>query len=157
MKVEFLNRVSLLENTGDDCEEFPWVLGEDLFATIDDVLFVIPKSFKTDLASVPEFLHFFCKEYGKHNRSAILHDILYAAELVPRKMADEIFKAALLWSGVPGWKASYMHWAVSTFGWFRYKEAHPAPRIAEIRSMAQIVDKTTRPLWKAVSEIKQGS
>jgi hypothetical protein len=156
MIVTFLNKEALGGNEGEDCETYPWILLNNLRAVIDGVPFTIPAGFKTDLASVPEFLHFFCKEYGKHNRSAILHDILYAAELLPRGLADEIFKAALINGGVPKMKAGYMFWAVRTFGWFRFKEQHPTDSIAEIRSMAQIVDKVKRPLWKTVSEIKQG-
>ena len=159
-KVVFENKCVLEENDGPDSEKLPWILKEPLAVKISTdncgVYLIVPAGFKTDLASVPSILHWFQDSYGKEMTApSVLHDILYAAELLPRGMIDDIFADALRAKGMPGWKANICWAAVRTCGGFTYGE-HTIERIKKIRDIAHCIPATMmRPLWRTVAEIKQ--
>ncbi|MCU7845304.1 MAG: DUF1353 domain-containing protein [Candidatus Thiodiazotropha sp. (ex Monitilora ramsayi)] len=73
---------------------------------------------ETDGASIPRlFWRLIGGPFtGRYVGAALIHDGLYASELLPREVADNIFKAAMLSLNVPAWKASIMFWAVRMGG-----------------------------------------
>lgn len=73
---------------------------------------VVPAGFQTDFAS------FFIIKFGE--KSATLHDYLYASHLVSRKKADEIFLEALETEGVSYWRRYSCYYGVRAFGWMHY-------------------------------------
>jgi hypothetical protein len=154
-KVEFLNEVILKANHDPDRKKKPWVLVEKFLPKINGVLFEIPAGYKTDLGSVPDALHFFVKEYGDLNEEYVLHDFLYGAEIFPRGMNDDIFHDAIVCGGIEEWRANIMWAAVRAFGGLTYPLEHTASGVAELRSSAGFVDKTTRPLFKKLPDFRQ--
>ena len=155
IQVTFYSKAVLTSNDGADCEKFPWSLFEDLICYVNDTKIVVPAGFKTDIASIPQPVHWFCREYGRLNEAAVLHDMLYAAEIFPRGLNDDIFRAGLIARGIPEWRANVMWGSVRAFGGITYPLEHTPPRIAEIRSSAGFVDKTTRPLFKNLLDFCQ--
>jgi hypothetical protein len=69
--------------------------------------------------------------------AALVHDALYAAELLPRKECDTEFQRLLLMSGVRPRKAYYYYTAVRAFGWAVWAR-HTQANIAEARKLAFI-------------------
>lgn len=55
----------------------------------------IPRGFKTDLSSVPNFLWSVFSPYGNFLLAAIIHDYLYVKDYISQKFAD---KEMLIWS-----------------------------------------------------------
>ena len=83
----------------------------DYFDNRSDQLFVIPKGFTCDGASIPKFLW---SVLGHPFRSdvrcaAILHDFLYRNAVVKRKVADQMFYDAMIESGCEIAKAQTLH------------------------------------------------
>ena len=82
----------------------------------------VPPKFMTDYASIPGFLWWFGKPWGKHGMAAVIHDWLYWEQKIPgwnkfeRKYADEIFHKCMLDSRVGKYKARLMYWAVKLCG-----------------------------------------
>ena len=94
-----------------------WPYCED--ATGD--IFLTPKYFETDFASIPSFAQFYINPQDeKIIGAAIVHDWLYALGGEPRddakKRADEIFRIELKAKGVNIVKRNIMYQAVSRFG-----------------------------------------
>lgn len=94
-KVEFLN-TPRLDVIGDD----EWMLTEPFRVriTVDDgnqIEIVVPRGFRTDLASVPRLPGAYLLFGGRGRRSAILHDYMYVTRW-PRKFADEAFRKAMV-------------------------------------------------------------
>lgn len=100
-----------------------WVLDEDLVCVYLDRVFVVPKGFETDFASVPRVLWAVVPPYGEHTKAAVLHDYLYSGGYkLERLECDNIFKQAMIASGVSEIKANTMYTGVRSFGWmFFYK------------------------------------
>lgn len=73
-----------------------------------NTIFVAPKGFITDLASVPRVPIAFLLAGGTAHRAAVIHDWLYTNHEVPRSMADAVFREAAIASGVPAWRAWLM-------------------------------------------------
>ena len=58
---------------------------------------------------------------GGYQRSAALHDALYAGEIFEREICDNIFLEAMESDGVGYCKRYAMYWAVRSFGWTVWK------------------------------------
>lgn len=56
--------------------------------------------FWSDLASFPRPLRFIWSKLGPHAPAAVLHDALYAARTYSRKFADQLFREAMVDSGM---------------------------------------------------------
>lgn len=86
--------------------------------TIDDKKYIVPKSFETDLASIPRLLWpIFSPQYSGFVAPAILHDYLYRCPNdISRKFADEVLYSALISSHVPPFIASKFYLGVRLFG-----------------------------------------
>ncbi len=101
--------------------EFSYHVGEE---GSGDVI-TVPKSFTTDLASVPWPASMLIPKSGKFNQSAVLHDFLYSitGEITPpynmkkrtRAEADGIFLEAMKVLGVNWFKRGTMYNFVRVF------------------------------------------
>jgi hypothetical protein len=91
---------------------------DELRVTIDGNLYVVPKNFKTNLASIPRPLWpFIAPQYSAFIAPAILHDFLYnCPHDLDRKCADEALYSALLTQGVSQFTANKFYIAVRVFG-----------------------------------------
>lgn len=91
---------------------------DPIHITIDGRLYVIPKNFKTDLASIPRPLWpIFPPQYTQFVAPAILHDYLYRCGTnINRKFADEVLYSALIIQGVSIFTAMKFYTAVRLFG-----------------------------------------
>lgn len=128
-----------------DREEWE-VITEFWFQTGEDDHIKIPVGFFTDLASTKN-IPFFPQD-DEYNQAAVVHDYLYAAELVPRRVSDIIFKEALrAIPQVPRWKIPIMYFAVRVFGGITYK-SHTFESVRKNRMLSHIPDSGARPLWK---------
>ena len=74
----------------------------------------------------------FLKRFGRYTLAALLHDGLYASELVSRRKADALFKEAMVSLGVETWRV-WLYWStVRVLGWWKYRQ-HTAESIAVAR------------------------
>lgn len=119
-------------------------IGDRRWMTLDDLvfrsarypgLFVVPRGFQTDLASIPAIIWGpLLPPVGAHDRAAVLHDAAYAHALATlsgqrircaKVVADTLFDEALRADGVPSWRRVLMVAAVKRFGAL---DAHPLQR-----------------------------
>ena len=128
-------------------EKNEWeVLETFFFCTEEGDTLMVPKGFLTDLASTKNAPGF--PRDDVYNQAAILHDYLYASEIFPRKICDDIFKEALnSIDEVKKWRIPIMYFFVRVFGGFTYKE-HTKDSIANNRRLANIRNTVDKPLWK---------
>ena len=105
-------------------------LDDKYFRLTDDLVFEseiyglrirVPAGFVSDGPSVPRtpILFWLFGHVGK--RAAVIHDFLYRNALVPRDVADDIFKEALLVTNKGRFKAFWMHAGVRVGGWNSYE------------------------------------
>lgn len=66
---------------------------------------------------------------GKTTEGAMFHDLLYSAQILPRKESDELFKEINLYKGVSPVKAKIIHFVARNFGWWRWYKAKPRAKI----------------------------
>lgn len=97
---------------------------EPLRVTIDGKKFIIPKNFKTDLASIPRLLWpIFAPQYSGFIAPAILHDYLYRCHTnVSRRFADEVLYSSLVTEQITSFTASKFFIAVRIFGGSHFGE-----------------------------------
>lgn len=108
----FLTQLDFREHPTDP-EQF--ILNKELKYRGARDIFIVPKNFITDFASVPKLLWSIFPPYGKHLKAAVLHDFLYVVHMVSRKDADGLFYRTMKESGVT-WRARPMWQAVRLFG-----------------------------------------
>jgi hypothetical protein len=86
--------------------------------SIDGKQYTIPKSFETDLASIPRVLWpILAPQYAGFVSPAILHDYLYRCNNnITRQFADEVLYSALITEDVTAFTASKFFLAVRLFG-----------------------------------------
>ena len=97
-----------------------WCVNAPLvFKIIEGKEITVPKSFTTDLDSIPRIplLHAWLK--GRATKSAVVHDFLYKKRH-NRKEADTIFFVAMREEGVPAWRRWPIYWGVRLGGWLAY-------------------------------------
>ncbi len=80
---------------------------------------IVPKGFRTDLASVPRIFWTILPPFGRYSQAAVVHDYLYRMEH-DKKEADLIFYYLMLNCDVYYWKAKVMYWAVKYFSWLKF-------------------------------------
>ena len=113
--------------------ETRWELAEPLeYKPTVNSSMVVPAGFVTDFASVPRVFWSIIPPWGKYGRAAILHDYLYSAGDLPRKVCDKIFLQAMVDLEVVWWRRKTMYRIVRWFG----KKAWEKHRMIE-----RIVDK----------------
>ena len=113
--------------------EWRWLLTDDLEFYSDRYkgVFIAPRGFQTDLASIPRFAWTIFPKVGKHDAGAVIHDAAYGHALVTRHMdrihavkdvADRLFLEGMIAEGVNQVSARTMYRIVS---WFGKPETHP--------------------------------
>lgn len=119
--VTFLNEACIKPSKG-----YEYRTCQPMRIKIDDKKFIIPKNFKTDLASIPRILWpVFAPQYSGFVAPAILHDYLYRCDNdVNRKYADEVLYSALITEQVTTFTASKFYTAVRLFGWSHFHKHH---------------------------------
>lgn len=111
--------VSILDN-GTWKLDAPLVFKSDLVGKI-----TVPEGFKTDYASVPRIPIIYAMVGNCSHRAAVIHDYLYRKGAIPtvsQKVADQIFREAMLVKGVPWWRRWIMWAGVRIGGWTAYKK-----------------------------------
>lgn len=95
-----------------------YTLLSDLNYKSERYCITVRAGFPTDFATVPRIPLVYAIFGGLPNTaaSAVIHDAICRYELLPRPECDEIFRQALIESGVGAWKARLMYWAVRAFG-----------------------------------------
>ncbi len=83
---------------------------------------IVPRGFVTDLTSVPWFARWYVARDGEHTKPAVIHDFLYTLASVDQhpevdqKLADQVFREALLVRGIRSTQASVLYAAVRIGG-----------------------------------------
>lgn len=110
-----------------DDESDQWILTDSLIYQSDVAkqTFVVPKDFRTDLASVPRLPIVFWLTGATSEKAAVVHDWLYSTRTVSRKMADEVLAEASKVMGVPAWRRGLM-WLGVRVGGGAYWDEKPA-------------------------------
>lgn len=91
----------------------------------DGSSFIIPKGFKTDLASIPRALRSVISVCDSHMVAAVIHDYLYrdkSQAFRGRKEADKIFRQIMKDIGVGRIKRNTMYAGVRVGGWGSYQK-----------------------------------
>lgn len=99
--------------------ELIWRVDEKISYVYNELIKItVLPGMTTDGASIPRlFWRLIGGPFtGKYVGAALIHDGLYASELLPREVADEIFYRAMLSLAVPRWKALIMFSAVRIGG-----------------------------------------
>jgi hypothetical protein len=89
-----------------------WELVEDFTVETSKGTIIIPKGFKTDLASSPRLAWIFIPPFGRYTLAAIVHDYLCEIKMFSRKENDVIFYEKMLDYGTYKWKAKIMYSSV---------------------------------------------
>lgn len=97
-----------------------WVLGEDF--SIEELNIVIPKGFKTDLASMPRIFWWIVPPFGDYNEAAIVHDYLYKNNIYSQQVCDKIFLDIMKMYGVNILTRWVLYTGVRLFGFITYKQ-----------------------------------
>lgn len=98
----------------------------------------IKKGYICDLASIPRFLWSFYTPDGVYRYIAILHDLLYQAELFDRSICDDIFKLGL--TDLPKDAEIMFYKSVRLGGWLVWMK-HTEKSIKEARKFAKVEGK----------------
>jgi len=113
--------------------------------------------FTTDLASCPRWA--WSLGYGptgKYNRAALIHDLLYAGNILPRWRCDEIMIEASFALGVSLPIRTIMYTAVRVGGYGPYWHKNTCRSIAKVRALMGLYEGSLecvdpkdikRPLW----------
>lgn len=97
-----------------------WVLDEDFTIEVSGNVLIVPKGFKTDLASIPRVLWWVIPPFGKHNEASVVHDYLYKTHTYPQAKCDKIFLAILRMYGVNVLIRTILYVGVRLFGFIKY-------------------------------------
>ena len=128
-------------------------LVSDFKIYINGILVIVPRGFVTDLASVPwVFRLMFNPDDPRFTEAALVHDWLYAGEILKRTESDKIFYAILkAGKDVKKYEKICMFWAVYLFGWSTYKD-HTEDSVKSVRALSGI--KTNlRPICNSISDL----
>jgi hypothetical protein len=133
----------LLGHINATCDEKKnWIkLVKDFWFDVDGHRYWIPRGFEFDGASIPRAFWFWVGSPFEPQfwEAALIHDWLYLTHILPRNIADEAFRLALLQAGVGAVRARIMWAAVrSPAGALAYRtDKEDAKYLAELRAMVQ--------------------
>lgn len=105
--------------------EMPELTENLVYEMNENRIFIVPKGFKTDFASIPRIFWTIIAPLGKHTLPAVLHDFLYTEGYkmgISRKEADKIFYNAMIDSFVNRFTANIMWACVRLFARKHYKK-----------------------------------
>lgn len=98
----FLSELELRE-ADENRDDGKWIVCQPLVydSLVAGRTITVPAGYQTDLASVPRLplVYWLCG--GRANKPAVVHDYLYSTGLVPRPVADAVFREAMAVVGVP--------------------------------------------------------
>lgn len=119
-----------------------WVLTNDYTTVISNVMVCVRAGFHTDLASlgVMDKPLGVSRDHPAIRRGALVHDALYAAQLLPREQADALLRYACLQDGMDPAKAEAAYLAVREWGWQAW-ERKPPKMIREARGLVEVWEK----------------
>lgn len=103
---------------------------------VADTVFVVPRGFVTDFASVPRIPVAFLLTGDCAQEAAVIHDWLYTSHEVDRATADAVFREAVS-LGNPGWRAWLMWAGVRIGGGGSWEAAGPAQPENVLHELAQ--------------------
>lgn len=84
-------------------------------------VYVVPKGFITNYASVPKLPLVYLVFNDLSAKAATLHDYLYSKTRTQRRTADGVFLEALKVENTPAWKRYAAYFAVRLFGGSHFK------------------------------------
>ena len=98
-------------------------LTDDLTALWNGWRIRVLRGYRTDGASIKTRVGRFVvgHPWGEYLPAAIVHDILYETEALPRADCDRCFLDLMAALGVPWWKRRTMHAAVRVGGWVPWR------------------------------------
>ena len=80
-------------------------------------LYLIPKGFVTDFASVPRALWSIFPPFGRYSKAAVFHDWLYREDIMDRDKADKAFLDCMEHLRVPPSQRWAMYAGLRLGGW----------------------------------------
>lgn len=89
----------------------------------EEVEYVVPKGYGTDLASVPALFRGLASKVDAIE-AGVVHDHAYEFKTMPRSDADELFRAIIGASGKGWFKRNLMWFGVRAGGWVVYNRVH---------------------------------
>lgn len=111
---------------------------EDYRVYFEGYEWIIFKGFVCDGVSSPKFSWSIASKFaGDTLPAALIHDANYSAELLPRKVADNIFYKMLLANGVEKGRAKLYWITVRLFGYFVWKK-HTSETILNSRQYCKV-------------------
>ena len=119
MKVEILSS-DCTERLGNRL----WVLTQPFIFSVDDEVFVVPRGFVTDGASVPRVMYPICSPVsGPFGQGEIAHDFYYSIDGpdIGRFRADQVLYSMGRLRGAWISEAQLVKSGVNLFGWMSYK------------------------------------
>ena len=127
--------------TADFVWETPW-----------SVDIIVKAGYVTDGASIPRLFWRLIGGplAGRYLPAALVHDVLYDSEIVPRAIADRVFRAAMKELGVSSWRRNLMYAAVRLGGWRAWQRHTPdstlwARQHVDIRPNAAVLEAHLEP------------
>lgn len=114
----FIGDLVTKPSPGTDGGRSLWQLVDDFgfWSTRTNSIYTVPAGFVTDFASVPRVPLVYWLMNDRGQRAAVIHDFLCRTGVVPRPVADRIFRDALVVEGVSKWRAALMYAAVRVGG-----------------------------------------
>lgn len=107
------------------------IIKNDVFILLEDVVveslgykITVKKEFDFDGASIPQALWSVYGNplTGKYKIAALVHDALYASQIVSRELSDKIFLDLMKQHKVGYIKRQTMYYAVRSAGWYSWKQ-----------------------------------
>ena len=78
-------------------------------------MYVVPRGFKTDLATIPKIFWGILPPHDLYLSAAILHDYFCVNNWIKRKDIDKLFLEAMKWSNIPKWKRYVVYLSVRLY------------------------------------------
>ena len=127
------------------------VMGEQAYEVVsplvyenDECIIQVNPKFDFDGASVPQCLWSFgfSPMTGGYQRSACLHDALYASEYFEREYCDKLFLEAMESENVGYMRRMSMYYAVRSFGWTVWRN-HKKEEVNDYKRFVTCINKLT--------------
>ena len=131
----FVNNLKV-EKTGDQV----YVLLEDLVYESAKFRITVKKGFDFDAISIPKVFWTLVDSpfTGRAVRGATVHDALYASQILPKNVCDEVFLAAMKDDGVSYTKRYAMYMAVKIGGNSAYEDTED---LEKYKSLIEVIEK----------------
>jgi len=112
-------------------DDAKWQLVEPIIYQYHNVIITALPGFVTDFASIPAWYKWrFDPQDKDYAAPAVIHDILYASEFMPREVNDDVFNQAMMDNDTGDWTRGVLHKTVRLGGGFTYR-AHTRQTIAK--------------------------